>query len=109
MSVYWKIFTDTGNQDKALKVAKSAIKSVGVSQIDIVVEPYHKGGFSCSFETITDSANWAELVVSTIQLAQKIGRAYIISGSINNELEMWSNDPSVSGITHIQVMAIKNA
>lgn len=109
MSVYWKIFTDAGNQDKALKVAKSAIKSVGVSQIDIVVEQYHKGGFSCSFETLTESSNWSDVVVSTIQLAQNIGRAYIISGSINNELEMWSNDPSVSGVTHIQVMAIKNA
>ena len=109
MSIYWKIFTPAGSKDKAMKVAKSVVKFIGVSHSELVVEPYHKGGFTCSFETIVSKGDWSCVVFETIELAQIIGRAYTITGSIHDELDMWSNEPSVSGVTNIQVMAEKRA
>ncbi len=109
MSIYWKIFTDAGSKEKAEKVANATIKTIGVIGGNVDVNPYHKGGFTCSFESDSESGEWGSIILKTISLAQNIGRSYILNGDISVELDMWSNESSVSGVTNIQVIARKNA
>ena len=101
------IFTDAVSKENAEKVANAAIKTIGVICGNLEVNPYHKGGFTCSFESDFESEDWGRIILQTIGLAQSIGYAYILYGDIANELDMWSNESSVSGVTNIQVIAIK--
>jgi len=109
LSIYWKVFTDAGSKDKAMKVAKSVVKSIDISYSELLVEPYHKGGFTCSFETPVSKGDWSLVLLQTIELAQKVGRSYIITGSIQNELDLWSNESNISGVTNIQIVVVKSA
>lgn len=108
MSIYWKIFSDARSNDKAFKIAKSVITSIGVSHTDLIIEPY-KGGFTCTFKTKVSTTNWSNVVLQTIELAQNIGRAFTLTGNIQTELDMWSNESSITGVTNIQVLVEKSA
>ncbi len=109
MSIYWKIFTDAGSEEKAEKVASTTIKTIGVIGDNLDVNPYHKGGFTCSFESDPETSEWCNTVLTTISLAQNIGRSYTLNGDISSELDMWSNESTVSGVTNIQVITRKKA
>ncbi len=91
-----------------MKVVKSVFKSIGISHSKLVIEPYDKGGFTCSFETPKSKGDWSLVVLQAMELAQNIGRFYIITGSIQDELDLWSNESSVSGVTNIQVVVVKS-
>lgn len=107
--MYWKVFTEAKTQDKAENVFRRILKALSFDYSSKKIEPYHKGGFVCSFTTFPTSKEWPEVVLESLSYAQSIGRSWIISGDIRYELDAWANESSVSGVQSIQLVVEKNA
>lgn len=109
MNIYWKLFTNTNNEEKTKKLINSFIKVVNSECNDFVIEPYHKGGFVCSCSTPIVSTGWSERVIEALIKAQAVGRGWILNGNIKTELDAWSNESVISGIENMQMCVELNA
>ena len=107
--MYWKIFTDANTKNKANRVLSRFISELDINTNSSKVEPYHKGGFICTFDSDITFPSWQDNIFLALQLAQKVGRGWILTGDINNEVDAWSNDSSISGVTNIQLQVSCNA
>lgn len=88
---------------------RKAISSLGIEAENPIIEPYHKGGYVCSFISKTEAENWKEIPYSALAQAQKIGRMWVVSGNVDFEFSAWSNESSISGIVSIEIGIDKNA
>ncbi|MES9980562.1 MAG: hypothetical protein ABW107_17660, partial [Candidatus Thiodiazotropha sp. 6PLUC5] len=89
--MYWKVFTEANTPEKAKKVLKRVVDKMAVTHSNESVEPYHKGGFVCTFEITSNAQNWSEVVIESLSLAQRVGRGWVLYGNIENEIDAWSN------------------
>lgn len=106
--MYWKIFTEVSTPDKANKVMGWVTNKLSIQHQGWQVEPYSKGGFVCTFRLTPNGETWPDVVVESFSLAQNLGRGWLLSGDIKNEIDAWSNDSSVSGVRNIHLV-IENA
>jgi hypothetical protein len=67
------------------------------------VEPYPKiPGSLVVFCVVLESEAWNDCVVELIELGQRVGRGWILSGDILGDPSGWSNKPRVSGVKAIE-------
>ena len=95
------LFTDTNTDKSAKIVLNRTIKAMDANILSHTIEAYNKGGHKVCLEIQTESSSYNKSIKQCIELAQRIGRSYILNGSIDQELDLWSNDSSVSGLTSI--------
>lgn len=107
-NIDWKIFIKTGDAGKANRVFKAFTNLLNKDYDQKDIKPYHKGGFTASFITTIPKTGWEEVVFEALRLAQKVGRSWIITGDIETELDVWSNNPKLSGIDGIHVIVLRN-
>jgi hypothetical protein len=107
--MHWKIFTDTNTSEKANKVLQKVIAQLQIECKSEKVEPYDKGGFVCSFSSSIEVSSWSQSVLQALFLAQKIGRNWVLSSDISEELDAWSNESSISGVQNIHLIVLNNA
>lgn len=105
----WKIFTDANTVEKAHKVFQKVITQLEVECTLQGIESYHKGGFVCSFSSVTEVSNWPQVVFDALSMAQRIGRSWVLSGNLPEEVDAWSNASSVVGVQNIHLMLLNNA
>jgi len=101
--MHWKIFTDAGSPEKAKRIVSIAIEKLSASATELKIEPYHKGGFVCSFVAPPKATSWAEVVLEALQSAQLVGRGWLLNGDISGELDLWSNESSIVGVKSINL------
>lgn len=101
--MHWKLFTDAGSHEKAERIVSLAIEKLSVSASELKIEPYHKGGFVCSFFAPSNATSWAEVVLEALESAQQIGRGWLLHGNICSELDLWSNESSIVGVKSINL------
>lgn len=104
MKARWKIFVEAKTEQKADKVIQKFFDQLSLDHTDLEISAYHKGGFAASFTSTLPVENWAETVVITLHEAQHVGRNWILSGDITQELDAWSNDARISGIKSMQLV-----
>ena len=104
-----KVFTDAMTAEKAEKILFKVIEKLSLAECETNIEPYNKGGFVCSFSISSSIESWSEVVLSAINSAQLIGRSWLLTGDINNEIEMWSNESPIIGVKSINVFVSANA
>jgi hypothetical protein len=105
MRTLWKIWTAAKTEDKALRVSKRVQAALGREIVDQGIEPYAKtGGFLVCFSVELESEvwNWNDAVAEVIELGQRVGHEWILSGDVRSDLSGWSNRPSMPGITSIE-------
>jgi hypothetical protein len=103
MRSLWKFWTDARTEAKALRVFERVQRALGREVLDLCVEPYPKiGGFVVTFWVELESQAWNDSVVELIELGQRVGYGWILSGRVLAEPEGWSNESSVSGVKSIQ-------
>ncbi|KOQ66942.1 MULTISPECIES: hypothetical protein [Stenotrophomonas] len=105
MELYWRLFTNCTSQQAALKVAARIFEQAGLEVSNLHAEPYHKGGFMVSACSHHAAQSWPEFVVLALASAQCTGRGWLLSGSIAEELDAWSNHSLVSGVSSIHIQA----
>lgn len=104
MNAFWKIFTDANTKEKASKVCNRFLKNLSAEHTGTDIQPYHKGGFTVSFSTAVSATAWPKIILEILSEAQNVGRSWVVSGDIKTELNAWSNDSSVSGVTNIHLL-----
>ncbi len=104
-----KIFTDATNKKSASVVLEKVKSEIGLGAQSENVEPYHKGGYVCAFEVEVPVSNWGEVPYKLLSLCQSIGRAWQITGSIEEEFDAWSNEASISGVSSVHVQCLHQA
>lgn len=107
MNAIWRVFADVNSEKKAETVLKNFLKELDATQNDSSIESYHKGGFLIKIEVITKDGNWAQVVLHLLTLAERVGRGWQISGSIQNELDLWTNESNIVGIQAIQLQCAR--
>ena len=108
MKASWRVFTNAHDKESARVLLKRTIKALGVEASEAETEPYYKGGFLISFGTVPASSVWSEKVVELIALAEKVGRGWILSGSIIEALDLWSNESTIAGVQSIHLNCERN-
>ena len=109
MIVHWRLYTNCESEKNAKAVMNKATKKLKVKIEKSKIEPYHKGGYVCSFSNQLEIENWNEIPFLALALGQRIGRMWTISGDINSEFSAWSNESSISGIENIELGIERNA
>src|SRR6266568_4842634 len=100
MDCHWKAWTTATTSDKALRVGRRLLETLGVTDAALHVEPYPKtNGHVLSFTVNVGEESWANAVVAVISNAQSVGRGWQLFGSIDEQLEIISNEASVGGFT----------
>ncbi|RDH82833.1 MAG: hypothetical protein DIZ80_11210 [endosymbiont of Galathealinum brachiosum] len=108
MNIHLKLFTNTNNEDKTKKLFSKFINNLNCEYVNLNIEPYHKGGYICSFEIKTTKEKWPEVILYSLSKAQIVGRGWAIHGNIETELDAWSNEATISGIESIQLHVQKS-
>lgn len=107
MKANWRVFANVSNEKKAETVLKHFLQVLDISPNETHIESYHKGGFLLTIETITKNENWAEVVLELLTLAERTGKGWQISGSIQNEFDVWTNESSVVGVQSVHVQSLR--
>ena len=109
MNTTIKIFTDATNEKNASGVLGKVKSKIELGSQSESVEPYHKGGYVCAFEVDVPVSNWGEIPYKLLSLCQGIGRAWQITGNIEEEFDAWSNEASISGVSSVHVQCLRQA
>ena len=104
MSIQWHLFTKADSNAAAEKKVESVVRELGVPKAESNIFSESTNRFEATFTTQVSEDAWASLVVQALALAQKIGRAWHLSGGIEKELDAWSNESALSDISSIHIM-----
>jgi hypothetical protein len=103
MCSLWKIWVEAKSEGQARRVSERARRILGREAVDQRVEPYPKPpGLLVVFCVALESEAWNDCVVEPIELGQRLGRGWILSGDILGDPSGWSNNPRVSGVKAIE-------
>ena len=101
--VKWILFCLSEKETVAERLIAKVSDHLKVSVIHSKVEKYYKGGLKVTLETDCSEGLWEQKVYEVLLRSQRIGRRWILSGSVSEELDLWSNDSMISGIEAIHV------
>jgi hypothetical protein len=102
MKAHWKIWTLATTEEKALRVVNRVAAQLGHPIQELAVEPYHSGGFVAVFVTLHSGPKWSDFVFEVIELAQRIGYSWTLTGDVRQQLDGFSNKPASPGVTSAQ-------
>ncbi len=69
----------------------------------VSTQPYHKGGFEACLRLPVVGQTWPDQIYSVLCSAQIIGRQWRILGSIEEELDMVTDDIPQSGVEFVSI------
>ena len=95
--VSWKFFCDSKSEKATRNVLKRIKEKLQVEVFGEIIKPYHKKGHYILFKTTSQEDSWKHFVFETIEIAQRVGYAWDLSGSVLDSLDGWSHRGQVSG------------
>lgn len=109
-TIYWKIFADARSPEGARRVSERVGKALDAVAQSMTVEPYPKtGGYTIAFESPVESRDWPDMILQVLNRAQRIGYQWTLNGSILEELDIFTNRSSISGVRLIQCRVRRSA
>lgn len=103
MYSFWKVWINAKAEHHARRVLERVQRALGREAVDHAIEPYPKTrGFLERFRMELRSEGWNDCVIEVIELGQRVGRGWILSGDILSDPSGWSNQPSIPGVTAIE-------
>jgi hypothetical protein len=99
-----RFFVEAKHRPAAERLVAGRLEAAGLALTSSEWEPYPKtGGWVGSFNWKMDraSAEWPIVVYELLQTVQRIGYQWIVSGRIEESLELLTNHPAGYGITMI--------
>ena len=103
MRSLWKIWVEAKSEDKALRISERVRRALGGEVVGQSVEPDPKTtGFLVAFWVDLGSEAWNDGVVEVIELGQRVGHGWILSGDVLGDPSGWSNEPRVSGVKAVE-------
>ena len=93
------MFIETKTLEKAQRVLDRFTERLEETLRAADLEPYYKGGFVCSFHTEVRATEWSEAVYEVIELVQRVGRSWVITGSVDHSPSFDTRNLQVPGVT----------
>jgi hypothetical protein len=107
MRSLWKIWVEAKSEDNALRVSERVRHLLGREAVDQDIAPYPKiMGFLVVFWVGLEGEAWNDCVVELIELGQRVGHEWMLSGDILGDPSGWSNKPRVPGVRAIEWLLI---
>ncbi len=106
MNIEWQLFTNVNSEVSVNKIIKAVTKKMSVPISESKTDPNNNDGFIINLTTPIDEDSWSSAVVKSLAVGQQIGRTWHLAGNIENEVDAWSNDSVVSGITSLHMMLL---
>lgn len=105
MILTWRLFSDCRTEAAALRVAARHFKRADLSVVILKAAPDREGSYIVVAETEHPTQSWAEHVLQTLDRAQAVAHGWTLNGSILEEIDTWSNESTIAGITAVHVMS----
>jgi len=104
MTRFAKVFLDCSRREKAERLVSRVITESEGLMRQRTIEPDRETGFIaiCDIEVI--EVSWPMEILRLLMIAQRLGRGWILSGSIEEELDLWCNSTSIAGVTAINIV-----
>jgi hypothetical protein len=110
MRSLWKIWIEAKSEQKALRVSEQVRRILGRETEGQDIEPYPKiSGFLVRFCVELGGEAWNNCVIEVIEMGQRVGHEWILSGDIGNDPSGWSNQPSIPGVKAIEWILINES
>lgn len=97
----WSIFVDATTVPKTEKICRQFFSRIGKTEKDKHIEPCHKGGHKITFVTTHTQKSHAENVLEIMDLANRVGKAWVLRGNILMDPSGWSTEGNLPGITAV--------
>lgn len=96
VEAHLRLTIDAGNESKARIVLGRFRKVV---ETDITsLKANHKGGFEACMKVPVPPGIWSEQVVFVVALAQAFGRAWVLCGDVQSEIDLTTSEIGISGL-----------
>jgi hypothetical protein len=102
--IIWVLFCKSEKEVVAERIIQKVTDHLEMQVAYSNIEKYHKGGLKVTLKTDCSEQLWEQKVYEVLLRSQSIGRHWILSGSVVDGLDIWSNDPKISGIEAINVL-----
>ncbi len=99
MNIEWQIYTNAKSEAAANTILEDVSSSMAVPIAESSFDSSDRGGFVINLKTAISEDSWSLAVVRSIAIAQKIARTWHLSGDIESEVDAWSNEPAIPGLT----------
>lgn len=97
------MWTNTTAEMATQKVAARLLKLLDRPAERLEFARYHKtGGWMCSFQIPLNATTHNDAVVEVLTLDQHVAYSWTLTGDVFDDLEGWSNEARVSGVTNVQ-------
>ena len=108
MNIEWQLFTKDNSEDSINKIFDSVTKKINIPVSKSKIESSKERGVIIELTTPISEESWSLAVVRALAIGQKIGRAWHLSGNIEIEVDAWSNESEIPGITALHLMLFPN-
>ena len=109
MLVLFNVWTDAKTEEKALKVIDKVIVPIDAQADAVILKPYPKtGGYMACFTAALKSEAWNDAVIEAIELGQRVGYDWQLTGNILDDPGGWSNKAKISGVQSISWHITRN-
>ena len=92
-----RLVTDAGSEEKA-DIVFGRVRDAIEANLQSL-KPYHKGGFEACLTVPVPSGRWPEQVVFVIGVAQATGRGWTLTGDIESDVDLLTDDLRFPGLT----------
>lgn len=98
----WTIFANATTEKATHKVAARLLKLLPrpVEHLEFAQHP-KTGGWTFTFQTSLAGTTHNDAVVEVIALGQRVGYSWTLTGDVFGDLDGWSNEARVSGVTSL--------
>lgn len=101
-NLHIKLFIEAKKLYKAEKITNEFVENHFDGNVSIKeIEPYHKGGYVSLIESTVSTGQWSEAIHQVVLKAQCIASSWVLSGDAKFNLDLWSSDISIPGISDI--------
>ncbi|KPJ91925.1 MAG: hypothetical protein AMJ53_10425 [Gammaproteobacteria bacterium SG8_11] len=108
MKSEWIIYTNAKNEKNATVLFHRFAKQLGGEIEGFQCVAHGGSGFNVNWRMLHKTTSWSELLMEVLQLAQKVGNGWLLTGDVVRQCNAWCNRPRVAGVQTIE-WAIKNS
>ena len=101
--IIWVLFCKSEKEEVAKRIIQKVTDHLEMQVVYSTIEKYHKGGLKVTLKTDCSQQAWEQKVYEVLLRSQSIGRSWLLSGSVSEELDIWSNHSVISVIEAIHV------
>ena len=103
MIVTWKVWTDATTEVKTRRVLSRILERLRVPAELESIDAYPKiDGHVAAFTVQLQAERWPDLVLEGLQLGQRVGSGWCVSGSLTQDITASSNHVSVAGVVLLE-------